>query len=68
MLFDVAQEERELKWVRRGFRVGRMLMVLGLTRHMSTTEGAWSLHSETCLVRSPGCEERTCAWSRAREL
>lgn len=41
VLFDVDQEQKDLKWVRRGFRGGRVFMATGLTGDVSTTEEAW---------------------------
>ena len=65
MLFDVDQEQKELKWVRSRFRGGRVFMETGLTEAISTTKEAGILYSEMCIVRKPRlCEERD-RWSRA---
>lgn len=59
VLFDVDQEQKELRWVRSGFRGGRVLMATGLMGLLSTTKKAGILYSETCIVRKPRlCEER----------
>lgn len=59
VLFDVDQEQKELRWVRSRFRGGRVLMATGRMGPLSTTKEAGILYSETCIVRKPRlCEER----------
>lgn len=41
VLFDVDQEQKELRWVRSGFRGGRVLMATVLMGLLSTTE-SWN--------------------------
>lgn len=58
VLFDVDQEQKELRWVRRRFRGGRVLMATGQTGAVSTTKEAGILYSETCIERKPGCVKK----------
>lgn len=68
VLFDVDQEQKELRWVRSRFRGGRVLMAAGPTGVVNTTKEAGILYSETCIVRKPRLGEEGDRWSMAGKL